>query len=94
MSLKIEFGRMVRTNRKLLKMRQMELSKLADMDLRHIYNIERGLKEPKLRTVIVLADILKLDLNALKAFAGHDENGIYWKFYDTLEEAGQGECHD
>lgn len=91
MSLKIEFGRMVRAKRKLLEMRQMELSKLADIDLRHVYNIELGLKEPKLRTVIVLADILKLDLNALKAFAEHDENGVYWKFYDTLEESERGD---
>lgn len=83
MSLKVEFGKMVRKNRKELNMRQMELSKLADIDLRHVYNIESGRVEPKLRTVIVLADILELDLNELKPFALHDECGIYWKSYDV-----------
>lgn len=86
MSFQVEFGKMVRQKRKAKDMKQMQLAKLADIELRHIYNIENGLVEPKLRTVIVFADILKLDLNELKQYAVHDTDGIYWKSLDAEQQ--------
>lgn len=83
MSLQVEFGKMVRQEREARGMKQMQLAKIADIELRHIYNIENGLVEPKLRIIIVVSDILKLDLNALKQYAAHDTDGIYWKSLDA-----------
>lgn len=86
MSLKVEFGKMVRQKRLAIGMRQMQLAKLADIELRHVYNIEQGITEPKLRTVVVLADILNLDLNKLRQYALHDADGVYWKSYDLPKD--------
>lgn len=83
MSFQIEFGKMVRQKRKMLGMKQGKLDTLADVETRHIYNIEKGLVEPKLRIIIVFSDILGLDLNELKQYATHDADGIYWKIFDT-----------
>ena len=67
----------------MLGMKQGKLATLADVETRHIYNIEKGLVEPKLRIIIVFSDILGLDLNELKQYATHDADGIYWKIFDT-----------
>ncbi len=83
MSFQVEFGKMVRQEREARGMKQIQLAKCADIELRHIYNIENGLVEPKLRIIIVFADILKLDLNELKQYAAHDADGIYWKSFDS-----------
>lgn len=83
MSLQVEFGKMVRQKRKAKDMKQMQLAKLADVETRHIYNIEKGLVEPKLRIIIVFSDILELDLNELKQYAKHDTDGMYWKSFDA-----------
>lgn len=83
MSFQIEFGKMVRQKRKMLGMKQGKRATLADVETRHIYNIEKGLVEPKLRIIIVFSDILGLDLNELKQYATHDADGIYWKIFDT-----------
>ncbi len=86
MSFQAEFGKMVRQTREKRGLKQNQLARLADIELRHIYNIENGLVEPKLRTVVVFSDILDLDLNVLKQYAAHDTDGIYWKGFDSKKQ--------
>lgn len=70
MSLQIEFGRMIRESRIARGYTQEELAELADITARYMHNIEYGKSEVGLRTATVLADILDIDLNILKPFAG------------------------
>ncbi len=79
MSLSVESGAFIRNARLAKGMSQKELAYLIDIDIRHIYNIEYGRAEPTLRTLIAIARVLDFSLDALKPFAVHDENGVYWK---------------
>ncbi len=86
MSLQVIFGNMMRKKRKSLGMRQEELALLADIDVRHIHNLEFGHVKPTIRTMIVIACILDVSLDEIKQFAKHDEDGIYRKEFDKPEE--------
>ena len=78
MMIQTEFGKFVYEKRVEKAWSQAQLAEKADVDIRHIHNIEYGLVESGIRTVVVLAD-----LNTLKTFAVHDENCRYLKAYDA-----------
>lgn len=79
MSLSVEFGKRMQKKRKEKGMTQKELAGLIDVDVRRIYNLEHGLVEPKLRTLIAISIVLDISLDELKQYAEPDEKGIYWK---------------
>lgn len=81
-----DLGLLIRTKRLAKGWTQAKLAKMIDVDLRHIYNIERGLVDPKLSTVLRLAVHLDIDLNELKEYIKIDRT-ISWKDNATLEEA-------
>lgn len=83
MMIQTEFGKFVYEKRVGKAWSQAQLAEKADVDIRHIHNIEYGLVESGIRTVVVLADLLDIDLNTLKTFAVHDENCRYLKAYDA-----------
>ncbi|MEZ3496088.1 MAG: helix-turn-helix transcriptional regulator [Lachnospiraceae bacterium] len=82
MSLQIEFGRMECESRIAQGYTQEVIAELADITARYMHDIEYGKSEVGLRTAVVLADILGMDLNLRKQFAVHDKNGFYRKEYD------------
>lgn len=85
MLLKAEFGKEVQKKRLQANISQYALSRMVDVSLRHIYNIEHGKTEPQLSTVYRLAVCLDIDLNVFKAYVKSDD-GIYWKDGATLTD--------
>lgn len=58
-------GRLVREARVGRKLTQLELAELLDKSERTVIKIEQGAGNPKLDSLAVIVDVLKIDLNAL-----------------------------
>lgn len=61
------FGTAVRDRREALTLSQEELCFRSDLDRTYISGIERGVRNPTLKTMIRLADALKIKLDELMA---------------------------
>ena len=60
-----ELAKNMRIERARLNISQLKLAEMADVSLDTINMIERAVGNPKLCTVIVIANALKVDLNTL-----------------------------
>ena len=63
------FGAAVRSRRESLTLSQEELCFRSDLDRTYISGIERGVRNPTLKTMVRLADALKIKLDELVAAA-------------------------
>jgi len=59
------FGAAVRSRREALTLSQEELCFRSDLDRTYISGIERGVRNPTLKTMLRLADALKIKLDEL-----------------------------
>lgn len=73
------FGKIIREKRENLHRSQQQIAEPADISERQLQNIEKGIVNPKLSTVIRLAKVLDINLEELKDDLQADEMGIYRK---------------
>ncbi len=60
-----EFGRRVRSRREQLGLSQMAVAERAEMHFTYVSDIERGVRNPSLNTMVKLAAALDADLSKL-----------------------------
>jgi len=56
----IAFGNVLKRNRKKAKLSQERLASESGLDRTYISLLERGLRQPSLRTILVVAPVLKI----------------------------------
>lgn len=59
-------GKLIKSKRKLLKLRQQDVADKIGICVQHYSRIERGAFIPSLQTFFKLTDVLDIDLTALK----------------------------
>jgi len=59
------FGQLLEAKRKAAKLTQVQLAELSGISQSHISHLEIGRLEPRLNTIIALADALQIDTAAL-----------------------------
>jgi transcriptional regulator with XRE-family HTH domain len=60
LSVEVLFGKVVRRHREALGFSQERLADLCDLHRTYISQVERGLKSPSLRSLLLIADALKI----------------------------------
>lgn len=61
-------GNKIRTARTSKHLSREDLAELCSISDRSISNIERGLSEPKLVTIVKICSVLEINMNELKQF--------------------------
>jgi len=69
-------GRRVRSAREELGLTQEELSERAGLHVSYVGQIERGLREPSLKSLLAVAEGLNLQIADLLSEAGEKEDGL------------------
>lgn len=65
MSLEVLFGKILRDERKKKSISQEELSYLCDLDRTYISMLERGKRQPSLKTLFLLSEALNIKTSSL-----------------------------
>ena len=55
-----EIGKVIKTRRQALKIKQQELADLAGVNINTIVTTERGMGNPKIETLLAICDVLGL----------------------------------
>ncbi|HKG39142.1 MAG TPA: helix-turn-helix transcriptional regulator [Conexibacter sp.] len=69
------FGRVLRKERRARDLSQRELADMADLSFKHLGEIERGRRFPRLRTIAALERALELSPGELMRRAGEEPGG-------------------